>query len=86
MNPDPANEPSSAQFTVYWQPGCSSCLGTKEKLKANGIEFRSVNVREDESAIQTLGESELSGLPIPEEVYDDEVLLTPTHDQAAKVL
>jgi len=86
MNPDPENESSGTQFTVYWQPGSSSCLRTKEFLKENGIAFRSVNVREDESAIQTLGESELSGLPMPEEVYDGQVLLTPTHGQAAKVL
>ena len=26
-----------ANFTVYWQPGCSSCLRAKEFLTANGI-------------------------------------------------
>jgi len=64
MNPDPANEPSSAQFTVYWQPGCSSCLGTKEKLKANGIEFRSVNVRKDELAMSTLAKLSARSVPL----------------------
>jgi len=29
---------------VYWQPGCSSCLKTKEFLIANGVEFISVAV------------------------------------------
>lgn len=39
---------------VYWQPGCSSCLKTKEFLLANGVEFESVNVLEDESAFDEL--------------------------------
>ena len=34
---------------VYWQPGCSSCLKTKEFLKDNGVDFKSVNVLEDKS-------------------------------------
>ena len=29
---------------VYWQPGCSSCLKTKEFLIDNGIKFDSINV------------------------------------------
>ncbi len=64
MNPDPANESSSTQFTVYWQPGCSSCLRTKEFLKENGIAFRSVNVREDESAMQTLAALGARSIPV----------------------
>jgi glutaredoxin len=39
---------------VYWQPGCSSCLKTKEFLKDNGIEFKSVNVLEDKSGFEDL--------------------------------
>ena len=26
------------RYTVYWQPGCTSCLKTREFLRANGIE------------------------------------------------
>ena len=33
---------------VYWQPGCSSCLKTKEFLLEHGIPFESVNVLDDE--------------------------------------
>lgn len=43
---------------VYWQPGCSSCLKTKEFLLDNGIPFVSVNVLEDEEGfidLQALG-------------------------------
>ena len=39
---------------VYWQPGCSSCLKTKEFLKDNGVEFKSVNVLEDKSGFEDL--------------------------------
>ena len=41
-------------FTVYWQPGCTSCLRTKEFLRARGIQFESVNVREDPQAMERL--------------------------------
>ena len=43
---------------VYWQPGCSSCLKTKEFLIDNGISFESVNVLDDEKGfaeLQSLG-------------------------------
>ncbi|MDX1529392.1 MAG: glutaredoxin family protein, partial [Gammaproteobacteria bacterium] len=39
---------------VYWQPGCSSCLKTKEFLLANGVEFESINVLEDDKAFEEL--------------------------------
>ena len=31
-----------APLKVYWQPGCSSCLKTKEFLIENGMEFVSI--------------------------------------------
>lgn len=39
---------------VYWQPGCSSCLKTKEFLLDHGIPFQSVNVLEDEEGFKEL--------------------------------
>ncbi len=39
---------------VYWQPGCSSCLKTKEFLLDNGVAFESVNVLEDEEGFKEL--------------------------------
>ena len=44
---------------VYWQPGCSSCLKTKEFLIDHGIPFTSVNVLQDPE-----GFKELQGLGI----------------------
>ena len=39
---------------VYWQPGCSSCLKTKEFLMEHGIPFISVNVVDDEEGFKEL--------------------------------
>jgi len=43
-----------AALTVYWQPGCSSCLQAKEYLRRLGIRFTSVNVRADPEAMTEL--------------------------------
>ncbi|MDA0342295.1 MAG: glutaredoxin domain-containing protein [Proteobacteria bacterium] len=43
-----------APLKVYWQPGCSSCLKTKEFLLANGMTFESVNVLEDKDGFKEL--------------------------------
>ncbi len=43
-----------APLKVYWQPGCSSCLKTKEFLIANGVKFESINVLEDKKGFQEL--------------------------------
>jgi glutaredoxin len=45
---------SQHALKVYWQPGCSSCLKTKEFLLANGVEFESINVLEDEKGFREL--------------------------------
>lgn len=42
------------RLKVYWQPGCSSCLKTKEFLLDNGMEFDSINVLEDETGFAEL--------------------------------
>jgi len=49
------SDAEQAPLKVYWQPGCSSCLKTKEFLIDNGFEFISVNVLEDESGFAELG-------------------------------
>ena len=49
---------------VYWQPGCSSCLKTKEFLLSNGQEFISVNVLEDADGFKELAALGLRLVPI----------------------
>ena len=39
---------------VYWQPGCSSCLKTKEFLLEHGVTFESINVLEDPDGFKEL--------------------------------
>ncbi len=49
---------------VYWQPGCSSCLKTKEFLLEHGVAFQSVNVLEDDSGFEELRALGLKLVPI----------------------
>lgn len=55
-----ADEPIS----VYWQPGCTSCLRTKEFLTRHGVRFASRNVLEDETALAELARVGLKQVPI----------------------
>jgi len=52
------------KLTVYWQPGCTSCLRTREFLRARGIEFESVNVREDTAGMARLAELGVRTVPV----------------------
>lgn len=51
-------------FTVFWQPGCTSCLRTKEFLRAHGIAFESINVREDPQAAAQLAALGARSVPV----------------------
>ena len=52
--PQTSPDNNEAPIKVYWQPGCSSCLKTKEFLLEHGIPFQSVNVLEDEQGFKEL--------------------------------
>ena len=49
---------------VYWQPGCSSCLKTKEFLLDHGVPFESVNVLENENGFNELQDLGICLVPI----------------------
>jgi len=49
-----AEATTEPELRVYWQPGCSSCLKTKEFLLEHGVPFVSKNVLEDEEAFKEL--------------------------------
>ena len=53
-----------SRYTVYWQPGCTSCLKVKEFLRASGIDFVSVNVRETPQAMEALAKLGARSLPV----------------------
>ena len=44
----------SARVQVFWQPGCSSCLRTKEFLTKQGIDFESIDVLNDPTGMAKL--------------------------------
>jgi glutaredoxin/uncharacterized damage-inducible protein DinB len=53
-----------ARIKVFWQPGCSSCLRTKEFLTKQGIEYESVNVQDNDEALAELRRLGARGLPV----------------------
>jgi glutaredoxin len=50
--------------SVYWQPGCTSCLRAKEYLTRHNVPFRSRNVLVDETAFAELARFGLKRVPI----------------------
>lgn len=69
-------------FTVYWQPGCTSCLKTKEFLRANGIEFESVNVLADAGAFERLARLGVKSVPVV--THGDQFVLGQDLDEVAR--
>lgn len=52
------------RIRVYWQPGCTSCLRTKEFLTRHGVPFLSRNVITDPDAFAELSRFGLRQVPI----------------------
>ncbi len=52
------------KYTVYWQPGCTSCLKAREFLRSHRIEFESVNVRENPAATAELARLGARAVPV----------------------
>ena len=53
-----------ARIKLFWKPGCSSCLRTKEFLVKQGIEFESVNALTVPGALDELKALGARGLPV----------------------
>ena len=49
---------------VLTQPGCGPCVGVKAALKRSGVEYREVNIREDERAVKWMMEQGYTGTPV----------------------
>jgi glutaredoxin len=56
--------PQPARIKVFWQPGCSSCLRTKEFLTKQGISYESINVQDNDEALAELRRLGARGLPV----------------------
>jgi glutaredoxin len=49
---------------VFWQPGCTSCLRTKEFLTRNGVDFESINVHGNEAGMAELRKLGARSVPV----------------------
>lgn len=56
--------PAPARIKLYWKPGCSSCLRTKEFLTKQQIAFESVNAENNPQALAQLQALGARGLPV----------------------
>ena len=55
---------ASEPFKVFWQPGCSSCLRTKEFLAEHGVPFQSIDVLNDEGGMEMMAALGVRTVPI----------------------
>lgn len=55
---------ASDRVRVYWQPGCTSCLRTKEFLTRAGVDYESINVHGNEAAMAELATLGARSVPI----------------------
>lgn len=60
--PHPPFDPN--RIRVYWQPGCTSCLRTKEFLTGQGIDYDSVNAQANPQAREELRRLGARSLPV----------------------
>lgn len=53
-----------ARIKVFWQPGCTSCLRTKEFLTKQGIDFESINVHGNPDGMAQLAALGARSVPV----------------------
>jgi glutaredoxin len=49
---------------VFWQPGCTSCLRTKEFLTKNGVDYESINVHGNPAGMEALRKLGARSVPV----------------------
>ena len=59
-----AAEDAAERVRVFWQPGCSSCLRTKEFLTKNGVDYESINVHGNPLGMEELRKLGARSVPI----------------------
>lgn len=55
---------TAEKVRVFWQPGCTSCLRTKEFLTRQGVDYESINVHGNEAAMEELRKLGARSVPI----------------------
>jgi glutaredoxin/uncharacterized damage-inducible protein DinB len=73
-----------AAVKLFWQPGCTSCLRTKEFLIRRGVPFQSVNVHDDEGGWEEL--QRLGPRSVPVVSRGDRFVFAQVLDDVAKFL
>ena len=54
----------SEPITLFWQPGCTSCLRAKEFLRSHGIDYDSINIAESPSGLEKLSKHGIKAVPV----------------------
>jgi glutaredoxin len=52
------------RIRVFWQPGCTSCLRTKEFLTKNGVDYESINVHGNPAGMNELRKLGARSVPV----------------------
>src|SRR5258708_22555333 len=55
---------TAERVRVFWQPGCTSCLRTKEFLTRNGVDYESINVHGNPAGMEELRKLGARSVPI----------------------
>jgi len=55
---------TAEKVRVFWQPGCTSCLRTKEFLTRNGVDYESINVHGNPDGMEELRKLGARSVPI----------------------
>ena len=55
---------TAERVRVFWQPGCTSCLRTKEFLTKNGVDYESINVHGNAAGMEELRKLGARSVPI----------------------
>jgi glutaredoxin len=55
---------ASERVRVFWQPGCTSCLRTKEFLTGHGVDYESINVHGNAAGMEELRKLGARSVPI----------------------
>ena len=75
---------TAERVRVFWQPGCTSCLRTKEFLAKHGVEFESINVHGNEAGMEEL--RKLGARSVPIVARGGEFVFAQTIDDVIKFL
>src|SRR6266571_2715275 len=55
---------AAEKVKVFWQPGCTSCLRTKEFLTKRGVEYESINVHGNPAGMEELRKLGARSVPV----------------------